>query len=435
MKKCKFRRTVRMVSVWILVTMLLMSVSVMACAAVLDPYELADLVEADGANDKLYITFPEEDFYWRRYHDSNLGGTGYGNPFQYTTQMRYVDNDVVYFHPFGKDNFFPAEGLSNNALFNYNFRFWLTCANQTQEFTALGKLYLYARYKDGSTGSIVADELTATKSVGSSSVSFFFNRVDKAIDLTNVESFNFYFAVDFNGVANENDTASVTVGCDGYFRLIFSLSAYYREIAAAGKTNALIQEVQTQLAEQGKTFDDVLKETQQNGEKLDGIAGDIQANGDKLNEMINGGQAGEDLTDKGDQMSGAGEDLNEGLGDIQDFEDQYMGQLEDNLPDIIAAADFSQLSRPLLWVQFYLNKIVGSIPTTYLVVFTLPMLFGIVMYVLGHPIRAPRPDTSGDIVTRETFTTSTVLAGPKAGRSTTVRTVTQSREIGRVHGE
>lgn len=276
----------------------------MASAAVLDPYDLADLVEADGANDKLYITFPEDKFYWRRYADGNLGGVGQGNPFQYTTQMRWVDDDVVYFHPFGKDNFFPAEGLSNNALFDYNFRFWLSCTNQTQEFTAIGKLYLYARYKDGTAGSILADEIDGTKTVNQSSIGFFFTRVDKAIDLTNVESFNFYFAVDLSGVANENDTASVTVGCDGYFRLIFSLSAYYREIAAAGKTNALIQEVQTQLGEQGQTLEDILKQQEANGDKLDDMNQNIESLpgeiGDQMQDIVDNEK--NDANNKGNEF-------------------------------------------------------------------------------------------------------------------------------------
>lgn len=139
--------------------------------------------------------------------------------------------------------------------------------------------------------------------------------------------------------------------------------------------------------------------------------------------------------DGGDKIQDAGDGLGDNIGEIQDFEDQYMGQLEDNLDDIIAGADISMLVAPLSFVQRYLNKIVAGVPSQYLVVFTLPMLFGIFMYIVGHPVRAPQPDRTGDTVTRETFTTSTVLAGPKAGRSTTVRTVTTSREIGRVHNE
>ena len=90
---------------------------------------------------------------------------------------------------------------------------------------------------------------------------------------------------------------------------------------------------------------------------------------------------------------------------------------------------------PLMFVQRYLNKIVAGIPSKYLIVFTLPMLFGLFMYIVGHPVRAPRPDTSGDQVTRETFTETTILKGPHAGRVSATRTVTTSQEIGRVHNE
>ena len=351
-----------------------------ASAAELDPYELADLVEADGANDKLYITFPEDDFYWRWVHDGKLAGTGYGNPFQYTTQMRYVDNDVVYFYPFGKDNFFPAEGLSNNALFDYNFRFWLSCTNQTQDFTAIGKLYLFARYKDGTTGSVLVDELTATKSVNSSISTFMFTRVDKAIDLTNVESFYFYFAVDFNGVANENDTASVTVGCDVYFRLIFSLSAYYREVAAVGKTNALIQEVQTQLAEQGKTFDDVLKETQQNGEKLDDVIQGNEQIHDDIDNAVNGTlppadfPAGNDKIDDLDNQEGQLRD------DASDGLQQGLDMMDDTL-DALFTYSFGFFALGLIFELFFQIPFFNVLVSLSLVLGILASFLGIIVSI------------------------------------------------------
>lgn len=155
-----------------------------------------------------------------------------------------------------------------------------------------------------------------------------------------------------------------------------------------------------------------------------------------LEDLISGGSAGDDLMAGSDRLEDAGAGLGDDIGQIKDFEDQYMGQLEDNLDDIIASgADLSLLVAPLSFVHTYVNKIVQGVPSKYLLVFTLPMLFGIFLYIVGHPVRAPRPDISGDQVTRETFTETTVLTGPNAGRVSSTRTVSTSQEIGRVHRE
>lgn len=154
---------------------------------------------------------------------------------------------------------------------------------------------------------------------------------------------------------------------------------------------------------------------------------------EKLDEIISGGEAGEDLIAGGDRLENAGAGLGDDIGAIQDFENVYMGQLEDNLDDIIAGADISMLSASLSFVQIYLDKIVDGVPIQYIVVFTLPFLIGLFMYIVGHPVRAPRPDTSGDTVTRETFTETTILTGKHAGETRSTRTVTTSQEIGRTH--
>lgn len=212
------------------------------------------------------------------------------------------------------------------------------------------------------------------------------------------------------------------------FTLQMSISSLYRLQQQTGKTNEILKQVEKQLADQGKTLDEVLQQQQQTNDKLD------DANG-KLDDLISGGSGADDLIEGGNKIEGAGSGLGEDIGKIEDFENQYMGQLEDNLGDVIAGADLTWLYPPLMFVQRYINKIVAAIPSKYLIVFTLPMLFGLFMYIVGHPVRAPRPDTSGDQVTRETFTETTILSGPNAGRVSSTRTVTTSQEIGRIHNE
>lgn len=155
----------------------------------------------------------------------------------------------------------------------------------------------------------------------------------------------------------------------------------------------------------------------------------------KLDVLVNGGEGGEELVAGGEELKDQTGSMKDNVSQIQGFEDQYFGELEAGMGDVISGASISMLVAPLSFIHTYINKIVAGVPSAYLVVFTLPMLLGIFMYIVGHPVRAPRPDTSGDQVTRETFTTTTVLSGRNAGQSTTTRTVTTSQEIGRVHRE
>lgn len=178
-----------------------------------------------------------------------------------------------------------------------------------------------------------------------------------------------------------------------------------------------------------------IKAVQELQKQMDDISRVEQEQNEKLDDIISGGSAGEDLMAGSDKLEDAGSDLGDDLGSIQDFEDQYMGQLDDNMDEVIAGADLTWIYPALSFVQRYLNKIVAAIPSKYLIVFTLPMFFGLFMYIVGHPVRAPRPDTSGDEVTRETFTETHILTGKNAGTVRSTRTVTTSREIGRVHNE
>ena len=166
-----------------------------------------------------------------------------------------------------------------------------------------------------------------------------------------------------------------------------------------------------------------------------GITNAISSAADRIVEAITGGENADDLKEGADQIGDAGSSLGDNIGFIQDFEDQYIGDLDSNMDIIISGGNFSGIVAPLSFVHRYTNMIVAGIPSNYLVIFTLPILLGIFMYIVGHPIKAPRPDTSGDIVTRETFTETTILSGPGAGRTRTTRTITRSSEIGREHNE
>lgn len=194
------------------------------------------------------------------------------------------------------------------------------------------------------------------------------------------------------------------------------------------ETMGKLEEIETSL-------DEVKDAVASVEDKLDGVSDQLDGLGDKVDEILSGGQAGEDLVNKGDQLGGVSSDLSEDIGSIEDFENLYLGQLDAGMGDILSAGDLTVLAAPLGFVQKYLDMIVAAIPGSYMVVFTLPIFLGIFFYIVQHSVKAPRPDTSGDEVTRETFTETTILSGPRAGQTTSTRTVTTSQEIGRVHKE
>lgn len=423
MKKCKFWRTVRMVSVWIFVTMLLMSVPVMVSAAVLDPYEYSSNITVDGDNEIVYFSLPQEYIYWKMLADGELSAVGSGNVFTDSLEMAWLDNHEIDCYLFGADNYISTDGISVGSDFTFSFDYISSISGRTQTYDELRSV-IVDLYDSGmnliQSVSVWNDSSldVQTNVVLKQSIS----GIVSGSVLSGCKYFRIRFHIDYNDVALETDTTVISLRLQNYYAA-FSVpySALYHLQQQGKLTNEKLTSIDDQLQSNGQTLDDILKQQQSNGNKLD--------------DLISGGDGAQDLYEGSDKVQDAGDGLGDNIGQIHDFEDIYMGELEDNLDDIIAGADVSMLVAPLSFIHNYTNKIVSGVPSQYLVVFTLPMLFGIFMYIVGHPVRAPRPDTSGDIVTRETFTTSTIVGGPKDGHSRSTRTVTTSREIRRIHKE
>lgn len=75
-------------------------------------------------------------------------------------------------------------------------------------------------------------------------------------------------------------------------KMVFTISSLLRQQQATGKTNAILKEVEKQLAEQGKTLDDIKQQQQDTNDKLDGII-----NGDVKPESPDGSDRFDDLED------------------------------------------------------------------------------------------------------------------------------------------
>lgn len=122
---------------------------------------------------------------------------------------------------------------------------------------------------------------------------------------------------------------------------------------------------------------------------------------DAIVDAITGGDNADDLQQGADQIGEAGSSLGSNIGSIHDFEDQYFGQLDSNMGTIVSAGNISGIVAPLAFVQRYTNMIVAGIPSNFMVIFTLPILLGIFMFMVNHRIKVPHPDRSGDNVTHE----------------------------------
>ncbi len=98
-------------------------------------------------------------------------------------------------------------------------------------------------------------------------------------------------------------------------RFSMSISSLYRQQQLTGKTNELLDEVSKQLAEQGKTMDDILNQQEQTNDKLDQLPGQI-----------------------GDEMQGVIEsEKEESKSDGNKFVDQILDALPDPSTDVLEA--------------------------------------------------------------------------------------------------
>ena len=402
--KCKIKQYVFRLAPLILVScMFVFALSPSASAAPINYRDLDYSVVVDGDNDIVTVSLPVDlskiivaDEDWNVVHEIYGSRISCGISDDYHAGIEFLS----------------GYGLSiSNIPSGTEMSFLFDISSTSVQITG-GSLYVDLNFRDSSGTSVSSSRVSlGNKPLGSVSANFVIPSVPSAIAVfpavwwTPVSAYN---EVDDDGwthlpVLNLR-IVSVT--------LTMSISSLYRLQEETGRSNELLEEVKDQLAEQGKTMQDVLDQQEQTNEKLDDI--------------ISGGAAGDDLIDAGDKIEDAGSGMGDSLDGMQDYEDQYTGEIDNYMADILAGADINLLSLPLDFAVRYINKIVEGIPRAYMVVFTLPMVLGILFFFAQHVVRAPRPDPTGDIVTRETFTTTEILEGRGKGRSTTTRTTTTS---------
>lgn len=274
----------------ILVVVLLIGVPVMASAALLDPYDYATNIAVDGSNDVVTVGLPSNMGWWRRFHDGSLSTTGAGPTFMYSTQMRYVDNDTVYYYPFGYGNSFPTDGIPRDTEISGNISFKFTATNFTQGYSVTHSLYLKTWDTSGNqvySISLYSSNLTPS---GSGSYTDNFTFTAPAYYLDDAASWSLEAVIDYAGVSDETDTTAVTLSYDTDLNLKYSISSLWKLQQETGKTNKLLEEVSDRLESNGQTLDDILKQQEANGDKLDDMNQSIEtlpgAVGDEIQGII-----------------------------------------------------------------------------------------------------------------------------------------------------
>ena len=99
------------------------------------------------------------------------------------------------------------------------------------------------------------------------------------------------------------------------FQLTFTISSLYRMQELTGESNELLDEVNRQLEEQGKTMEDILNQQEQTNDKLDQLPGQI---GDEMQDVIES-------------------EKEESKGEGNKFVDQILDALPDPSTDVLAA--------------------------------------------------------------------------------------------------
>ena len=96
------------------------------------------------------------------------------------------------------------------------------------------------------------------------------------------------------------------------FRLEVSISSLYRLQEETGRTNDLLTEVNKQLAEQGKTMDEIVNQQQQTNDKIDDII--------NYQPEVNTPEGGEVVGDLEDIEDSVMEDVNDGFSQAEDIQ-------------------------------------------------------------------------------------------------------------------
>lgn len=244
-----------------------------ASAEALNYRDYEKYVTVDGDNDLVTLDFPYEDWMNWYFAPTNLSVLEHGSGYSF-----YVDPDWMYNH----NHFFVLFAPFGGSTFSYGPTSVAGHYLATNNIPSDAKWSLSLNvWMDDEASSFVLDYFNVRNWVVDGDSRSIYSE-SGADSITEVD----------NGIYDIRFSGDVVSGFDGWapqfllsfssspspfifnlnsFVVTMSISSLYRLQEETGKTNELLDEVNKQLAEQGKTMQDVLDQQEQTNNKLDDI--------------------------------------------------------------------------------------------------------------------------------------------------------------------
>ena len=267
-------------------------VFILACPALAEPLDYRDYekyVTVDGDKDLVTLEFPFEDWADWIFASSELyyqeRGKGI-SPFFFENWMSYYTDYHFLIAPFGDSTLgwgeipVPQRYLSLNnipadATWSAHLKTWIR-----DEYLRLTLTSCFAR-----SWMVDGDKAVIYQEIAPVSI----EEVD-ACEFDIYYSSNMSSGYDgwFPQFLFSFETGSSNVSFDLIsFEITMSISSLYRLQQQTGETNALLDEVNKQLAEQGKTMNDILNGTPEQNESANNAAGILGDKGEQLGGLAN----------------------------------------------------------------------------------------------------------------------------------------------------
>lgn len=280
----------RILALMSVVVLLSAVIAVPALAAVIDYNDYVTKVQVDGDNDLVTVKIPAE-FAFVMVFDVTDGGKttvyrGYGDYHDFTFELGHVYsfNVSIFGYPYGGGSGLDLSYIPVGTQIASGFGF-----DYAGDWEAIATPYMdvnYQYYEQGS-GEILYYKW---KDLEWQDWEFFTDTyVVESVDDANV------LTVIYNVTPNEM-LSNVTTGIVIHdTTMVFSISSLLRQQQLTGKTNDLLKEVESQLAAQGKTLDDIKASQEETNEKLDDIInGEVNGEAPDGSDIVDDYESAED---------------------------------------------------------------------------------------------------------------------------------------------
>lgn len=243
-----------------------------ASAAGLDYNDYVSNVMVDGDNDIVSVSFPTSYAGWTAYENlTDLVGQGDG-AVQWFSFSTYNQWQIICNFPSAT---IDLSNIPNGTKVGFGVDLVIQrtsrmpfSQNYEEEISIIYKL------KDGTTS--VQSLGSVTKTMSASDIFCYINLTSTGVPLQipdNADSMYLELKVRSHTGAAEYWACKCNAQ---YFDMEMNISSLYRQQQLTGKTNKLLDEVNRQLEEQGKTMNDILNGTPEQNDQVGGVVGDME---------------------------------------------------------------------------------------------------------------------------------------------------------------